>query len=259
MNETNNEIVKFEGKMADGSELPSWIKVDSETGKTSTTIPDGVEKLDIIIVATDKNNETREVTVEIDPEQIKKDRKIVKAAKRVNALISVGTDGNINLVRQKADGTIDTVPTQNLNFNNQTDIKDIIEAFKPERTFQLRPISTGPDLAINLPTEVLGNFQRTKLVLKDGSEVPDWLDYDQATGQIIAANPPEGISLLQLKLIIETDGEIIVRDLEIDLENIDTSKLIEPAENNKFVALEEQLEKEFTNWDDYGNNVINRL
>ena len=259
MNETDNEIVKFEGKMADGSDLPSWIKVDSETGKTSTTIPDGVEKLDIIIIATDKKNEKREITVEIDPEQIKQDRQIVKAAKKVNALISVGTDGNINLVRQKADGTIDTVPTQNLNFNNQTDIKDIIEAFKPERTFQLRAINTGTDLAINLPTEILGSFERTKLVLKDGSEVPDWLEYDQATGEIIAANPPEDLSLLELKLIIERDGEIIVRDLEIDLGNTDTSEIIDPLEDNKFVAFNDQLEKEFNDWDDYGNNLINRL
>ena len=259
MNETDNEIIKFEGKMADGSDLPSWIKVDAETGKTSTTIPDGVDKLDIVIIATDKNNETREVTVEIDPEQIKKDRQVVKAAKRVNALISVGTDGNINLVRQKADGTIDTIPTQNLNFNNQTDIKDIIEAFKPERTFQLRAINTGPDLTVSLPTEVLGSFQRTKLVLKDGSEVPSWLDYDPNTGQIIAADPPEDLSLLELKLIIERDGEIIVRDLEIDLGNADTTEIIDPVEDNKFVAFNDQLEEEFNDWDDYGNNVINRL
>ena len=150
MNEIDNEIIKFEGKMADGSDLPSWIKVNSKTGKTTTTIPEGVDKLDIIIIATDKKNETREITIEIDPEQIKRDKQIVKVAKKVNALISVGSDGNINLIRQKADGTIDTVRTQNLNFNNQTDIRDIIEAFKPERTFQLRAINNGTDIAINL-------------------------------------------------------------------------------------------------------------
>ena len=30
-------------------------------------------------------------------------------------------------------------------------------------------------------------------------------------------------------------------------------------ESNKFVSLKDQLDKEFTNWDDYGSNVINRL
>ena len=266
MNEIDNEIIKFEGKMADGSDLPSWIKVNSKTGKTTTTIPEGVDKLDIIIIATDKKNETREITIEIDPEQIKRDKQIVKVAKKVNALISVGSDGNINLIRQKADGTIDTVRTQNLNFNNQRDIKDIIEAFKPERAFQLRAINTGPerafqltDIAINLPTEILGSFERTKLVLKDGSEIPEWLEYDQATGEIIAANPPEDLSLLELKLIIERDGEIIVKDLEIDLGNTDVSEFIDLEEKNKFVAFNDQLEKEFNDWDDYGNNFINRL
>ncbi|WP_440618263.1 VCBS domain-containing protein [Candidatus Pelagibacter sp. HIMB1493] len=259
MNEIDNEIIKFEGKMADGSDLPSWIKVNSKTGKTTTTIPEGVDKLDIIIIATDKKNETREITIEIDPEQIKRDKQIVKVAKKVNALISVGSDGNINLIRQKADGTIDTVPTQNLNFNNQRDIKDIIEAFKPERIFQLRAINNGTDIAINLSTEILGSFERIKLVLKDGSEVPEWLEYDQATGEIIAANPPEDLSLLELKLIIERDGEIIVKDLEIDLGNTDVSEFIDLEEKNKFVAFNDQLEREFNDWDDYGNNFINRL
>ena len=29
--------------------------------------------------------------------------------------------------------------------------------------------------------------------------------------------------------------------------------------DNKFVSLKDQLDKEFTSWDDYGSNVINRL
>ena len=29
--------------------------------------------------------------------------------------------------------------------------------------------------------------------------------------------------------------------------------------NDKFVSLKDQLDKEFTSWDDYGSNVINRL
>ena len=259
MNETDNEIVKFEGKMSDGSDLPEWIRVDSKTGKTTTNIPEGIDKVDIIIVATDKKNETREITVEIDPQKIKQDKQIVKTAKRADTRIAVGEDGDINLIKQNEDGTVESIATENLNFNNRADIRNIIEAFKPERKFQLRTVDTGTDLVVNLPNELKGSFERTKLVLKDGSDVPDWLEYDPITGEIIAANPPEDISSLELKLIIERDGEIIVRDLEIDFGTTDTSELTDPSENNKFVALNDQLEKEFTNWDDYGNNLINRL
>ena len=82
MNEADNEIVKFDGKMSDGSALPEWIKINPKTGQTTTNIPEGVDKVEIMIIATDKNNETREIAVEIDPEKIKQDRKIIKQAKR---------------------------------------------------------------------------------------------------------------------------------------------------------------------------------
>ena len=88
--------------------------------------------------------------------------------------------------------------------------KEIIETFKPETIFQLKPLNIGNDLIIDLPNELKGNFNNTKLVLKDGTEVPDWLEYDPVTGQIIAENPPEDVSQLELKLIIEQDGKIIV-------------------------------------------------
>ena len=104
-----------------------------------------------------------------------------------------------------------------------------------------------------------GSFERSKLVLKDGSDVPEWLEYNSLTGEISAENPPSDLSLLELKLIIENDGKIIVRDLEIDLENPDISENIDTEEKNKFVAFNDQLEREFNDWDDYGNNLINRL
>ncbi len=64
--------------MKDGSPLPDWIKVDPKTGVTTTNIPDGVENVEIIIIATDQQNERREIAVKIDPEQILKDKEIVK-------------------------------------------------------------------------------------------------------------------------------------------------------------------------------------
>ena len=65
----------------------------------------------------DIKNETREITIEINPEQIRQDKQIVKIAKRTDARISVGEDGNVNLLKQNIDGTIDTILTKNLNFN----------------------------------------------------------------------------------------------------------------------------------------------
>ena len=259
MDETNNEVVKFKGKMADGSDLPDWIKVDPNTGKTSTNIPEGVDKVEIMIVAINKNNETREIAVEIDPEKVKQDRKIVKQAKRTNSSITVNEDGTVNIVKQNENGLVERSFNKTLNFNNQTDINEIIETFKPETIFQLKPTNFQDGLLIDLPNELIGSFERSKLVQKDGSEVPSWLDYDSVTGQIIFEDPPEDIDQLELKLIIEKDGEIIVRDLQVDLQVQNTSQNIDTNENNKFVTLNDQLEKEFNDWEDYGNDLINRL
>ena len=165
---------------------------------------------------------------------------------------------NDNL-KQNEDGLVERSFNKTLNFNNQADINEIIETFKPEKIFQLKPLNIGNDLIIDLPNELKGNFNNTKLVLKDGTEVPDWLEYDPVTGQIIAENPPEDVSQLELKLIIEQDGKIIVKDLEVDLQEQNVSQNFDGGENNKFVTLSDQLDKEFNDWEDYGNDLINRL
>ena len=150
---------------------------------------------------------------------------------------------------------------KNLNFNNKSDILDILQSKRSDTLYNLKPKVIDTNLVINLPSELSQNFERTKLVLKDGSEIPEWLSYDPNSGKIIA-EPPEDISKLDLKLIIERDGEIIVKDLSIEFGADDTAQndeLNNEKIDNKFVSLKDQLDKEFTSWDDYGSNVINRL
>jgi len=86
------------------------------------------------------------------------------------------------------------------------------------------------------------------------------LEYDPLTGKISAENPPEDLSLLELKLIIEKDGEITVKDLEIDFIKNDNNTLldIEDTEIN-FVSFNQQLIIESDNLDNYGEKLINNL
>ena len=260
-NESDAEIVKYEGVMKDGSPLPDWIKVDPKTGVTTTNIPDGIENVEIIIIATDQQNERREIAVKIDPEQILKDKEIVKKAKKQNASIEVDNDGNVNLIKSKEDRANENISKNIFNFDNQSDIMDIIQSKKSDTLYTLKADQIDTSQIINLPNDISQNFERSKLVLEDGSEIPEWLEYDPKTGKIIA-DPPEDISKLDLKLIIEQDGEIIVKDLSIEFSDENTAQIEETDSlevDNKFVSLNDQLDKEFTNWDDYGSNVINRL
>jgi VCBS repeat-containing protein len=270
-----NQVVKYEGVMPDGSKLPDWIKVDPQTGKTTTNIPEGVEQVDFTIIAIDQQNNKKEIAVSIDPKEIKADKSIFKQAKKQNASLSVDQSGNVNIVKTNESGDVNQTETKNLNANekqntsnniitqdlnldNTNDIKNIIDTIKSDQVYQLQTINNGEALEIKVPETLLGNFEKTKLVLKDGSAIPDWVEFDPITGEI-NANPPEDVNKLEFKLIIERDGEIIVKDLAVDIGSDDNAQILDDIENTKFIAFKDQLNKEHDNWEDYGSNIINRL
>ena len=273
--ELGNEIVKYEGVMPDGSKLPDWIKVDSQTGKTTTNIPEGLELVDFIIIATDNQNNKKEIAISIDPKEIKADKSIFKQAKKQNASLSVDQSGNVNIVNTNESGEVNQTETKNLNANekqnssnniitqdlnldNTNDIKNIIDTIKSDQVYQLQTINNGETLEIKIPETLIGSFEKTKLVLKDGSAIPDWVEFNPITGEI-NANPPEDVDKLEFKLIIERDGEIIVKDLVVDVDSDDNAQIIDDKEDTKFIAFKDQLNKEHDNWEEYGSNIINRL
>ena len=270
-----NQIVKYEGVMPDGSKLPDWIKVDPQTGKTTTNIPEGVELVDFIIVTTDQQNNRKEIAVSIDPKEIKADKEIFKQAKKQNASLSVDQSGNVNIIQKDESGNVNKTETRNLNANekqnlnnnittqdlnldNTNDIKNIIETIKSDQIYQLQTITNGEGFEIKVPDSIIGSFEKTKLVLKDGSVLPDWVQFNPITGEI-NANPPEDVDKLEFKLIIERDGEIIVKDLAVDVGGDDNAQILDDIENAKFIAFKDQLNKEHENWEEYGSNIINRL
>ena len=272
-----NKIVRYEGVMPDGSKLPDWIKVDPQTGKTTTNIPEGIEQVDFIIIATDQQNNKKEISVSIDPNEIKQDKNIFRKAKKQNATLSVDQSGDVNIIQRNESGEVNKTETQtlnandnktsnndndtittNLDFNNANIIKKIIETIKSDQVYQLQTINNGEVLETKVPETLIGNFEKTKLVLKDGSAIPDWVEFNPISGEI-NVNPPEDLDKLELKLIIERDGEVIVRDLEIEIDRDSISQNVEDLENTKFIAFKDQLNKEHDNWEEYGSNIINRL
>jgi hypothetical protein len=270
-----NQIVRYEGVMPDGSKLPDWIKVDPQTGKTTTNIPEGVEQVEFTIVATDQQNNRKEIAVSIDPKEIREDKNILKQAKKQNASLSVDQSGNVNIVQKDENGDVNQTETKNLNANekqnssnniitqdlnldNTNDIKNIIDTIKSDQVYQLQTINNGEALEIKIPETLIGSFEKTKLVLKDGSAIPDWVEFDPITGEI-NANPPEDVDKLEFKLIIERDGEVIVKDLVVDVGSDDNAQILNDKEDIKFIAFKDQLNKEHDSWEEYGSNLINRL
>ena len=198
-----------------------------------------------------------------------------KQAKKQNASLSVDQSGNVNIVNTDDSGDINQTETRNLNANdkqnsnknittqdlnldNASVIKNIIETIKSDQVYQLQIINNGEVLETKLPENLIGNFEKTKLVLKDGSALPDWVEFNPITGEI-NVNPPEDTDKLEFKLIIERDGEIIVKDLEVNVGEDDNAQYLEDIENTRFIAFKDQLNKEHDNWEEYGSNIINRL
>ncbi|MBD1134394.1 tandem-95 repeat protein, partial [Pelagibacterales bacterium SAG-MED48] len=256
-NETGSDIIRFDAIMKDGSSLPDWIKVDPKTGVTTATIPDGVENVEIIIIATDSENEKREIAVKIDPKQILLDNEIIKEEKAQDTSIKVDENGNVNLIKNKEDGTINETLTKNLNLNNEANLKNILENIKTDTIYQIQSNNIGNNYIVDLANEINENFDKSKLVLEDGSKTPEWVKFDAKNGEIIAT-PPAGVDNLEVKLIVENNGKISVKELSIKFNDNDNAKL-DDYEDLKFVSFKDQLNKEFDNYDDYGDGIINRL
>ena len=172
-NETGSDIIRFDAIMKDGSSLPDWIKVDPKTGVTTATIPDGVDNVEIIIIATDSENEKREIAVKIDPKQILTDNEIIKEEKAQDTSINVDENGNINLIKNKEDGTLNETLTKNLNLNNEANLKNILENIKTDTIYQIQSNNNGNNYIVDLANEISENFEKSKLVLADGSKTPN--------------------------------------------------------------------------------------
>jgi hypothetical protein len=169
--------------------------------------------------------------------------------------------GDVYLIFPHPDGSVDPHSTSILYFYHYSDILDILHSGSSDTLYTLPPRIIDPPLVISLPSGFSPPFERTKLVLKDGSDIPEWLSYAPNSGKIFA-EPPADISHLDLKLLLERDGDIIVTDFSFEFGDDDTARIDELNNENfvhKFVSLKDQFDKEFTSWDDSGTNVINRL
>tara|TARA_B100000963_G_scaffold220284_1_gene192006 strand:+ start:9 stop:2456 length:2448 start_codon:yes stop_codon:yes gene_type:complete len=253
-NETNNDIVKYEGALPNGEELPDWIKIDPKTGETIADLPEGADPIEFIIIATDQNNEKREISVRIDPEEIKNVNN--KINNQNNSSINVSESGDVNLIKKNKDGSIDKQSSKILNLNDKLDIKTIIDNAESDFVYKLSSETNGDKFIVDIPEGLNDSiFNVSKISLPDGGDVPPWVNYNALSGEI-NIDPPEGISSINLKLIIDDGNKIDVKDLEISFERDNT---IEDSNSDQFIGFKDQLDNEALNWDDYGSKIINRL
>ena len=98
------------------------------------------------------------------------------------------------------------------------------------------------------------------MVLDNGQQLPEWIIYDPKTGKV-TATPPENVQSIDLKVIVKNpNGELSVKDIKLDFVNENAQETKNIIKNGtKFVSLSSQLSKEYSDWDNYGSQLIDRL
>ena len=267
-NDEGKDVQKYYGTMKDGSPLPKWIQVDPKTGKTKTEIPKGVKMVEFKIIAIDVDNNIKQVTVIIDAKKLAKDKDVLKQTRKLlkEKTIEVKNDGTVKLNSIDKDGSIDKTITNTI--NDSQSIEDIIKTIEPDEFLNLQSELSDNEQVVDLSVsldfliqnEFKTSFEDIKIVLKDGQELPNWIKFDPNSGKIIS-NPPKDVSSVDLKIIVEDpNGEIIVKDLTINFSKENLSNFQKNLDNDtRFVSLSSQLSKEYSNWDNYGSQLIDRL
>ena len=253
-NDEGKEVQKYYGEMKDGSALPDWIKIDPKTGKTKTDIPKGMKMVEFKIIAVDVDNNKKQVTVVIDSKKIAEDKEILKQARKIERAnkLEVKNDGSVKLNSINEQGKIDKTKTEVI--NEIEDIDELLKTIEPNEFLNLEAKAEKENFEVELP------WQNLKVVLDNGQQLPEWIIYDPKTGKV-TATPPENVQSIDLKVIVENpNGELSVKDIKLDFINENAQETKNIIENEtKFVSLSSQLSKEYSDWDDYGSQLIDRL
>ena len=262
LNDDNQKNVEmYSGKLSDGKALPEWIQVNPETGETTADMPEGVQEVEVQLVALDKDGNTRDINIVLDKAKIKNDQDFTRGTVGQTQVV-VDKDANVNLIR-KTDGKTDDVVSNNL--NAETDFLG---------TMKLSDIQVDAGkYTLDVIDDNQSNVKLYKAEMKDGSSLPEWITIDPETGAI-SADPSIGrtgsaapafltssLQVLELKIIAEDeDGKERIIEVDINLDEIatpsETEEQVNETDEVSFIPLDEQLKLQSQKIDNYGEKII---
>ena len=130
---------------------------------------------------------------------------------------------------------------------------------------------------LNIIDDNRSNVKSYKAVMKDGEALPSWISIDPKTGAI-SADPSKNINnssvpsfiadvptVLELKIVAEDeDGKERIIDVEVNLEELtaeqtDIEESSEESEEISFVPLQDQINQQIQQTDNYGEQLISRV
>ena len=262
-NDPGIELVRYKGEMKDGSELPDWIKVNPKSGVVVTDIPSDIDLLEFKVIGIDEKNNEYEIAVIIDAGELRANRQLAQEfAGEIDENISVNNDGDVE-VQSDEEQTNNETENKSLNGNEaKIKSKKQINEFVKGEVFKPKPYIRDNKYIINLPDEIKENLEKGIAVLRNGEKAPKWVKVNLEKGEI-KLDPPKNLKNLNLTIVtLDNDGNKISNDIKSKISKSSAerfAKQLEIKEQTKFVSLTDQIGKEKTTFDDYGEGIINRL
>jgi hypothetical protein len=150
-------VKQYTGALEDGSDLPSWIRVDPSTGQTIVQFPESVYSVDVKVIAIDNDNTTREINVTLDKNSVSRDTDLKRSLEpfidRSAALkteVTVDEKGQIILDTQDGSSE-DEIRNDVLNPNDSINTENQIE--DPNNQSNLDNTTVIPEITEEAPAQ----------------------------------------------------------------------------------------------------------
>ena len=150
-------VKQYTGALEDGSDLPSWIRVDPSTGQTIVQFPENVYSIDVKVIAIDNDNTTREINVTLDRNSVSRDTALKRSLEpfidRSTALkTEVTVDEKGQIILESQDGSSeDEIRNDVLNPNDSINTENQIE--DPNNQSNLDNTTVIPEITEEAPAQ----------------------------------------------------------------------------------------------------------
>ncbi len=248
VNDDNKQDVEsYSGLLSDGTPLPEWVKVNPETGATSASMPEGVDNVEVQVIALDKDGTVRDINIILDKPEIKNDDQILRNE------TNLFEGENIFVDEQNKVTFVDD--TMNRVAKNVIELNKVQDEVSFTANLKLGNISFFEgQYSINFIDDNKSNVSNYRIELNSGKSIPPWLLLDKDTGEI-TATPPSGEKVIGIKLIAE-DEDGTERTIEVD---IDFEEVLQLQDDLSYVPLNDQINEIVSSTDNYGERLINHI
>ena len=273
-------VQQYTATLEDGSSLPSWVRVDPSTGQTIVQFPDGINDINVKVIAIDKDNTTREINVTLDKSTLKKDstlkrdlKPFVDRSTSLKSEVVIDNKGQM-LLNATNEGERDVNRSANLNATNSlnsesNNSEDFTQTnsdinLDPSATLKLASVAReGSLVTVKINDDNSNNVNQYSLKVSKtdssprAAQNPDWLQIDPQTGEI-QAQPPENVEGIAFQILAEDeDGSVRTLEIDVDFNSDELSLNMDPTDVEgkivEFASLQDQINLEFEGYENYGD------